>query len=79
MWWTRLLQLTTISDGSITEAMFQEKKITNLSGIKYHKMRCTRRIHKIIQLELVIMISGNTYLIMEFITQLLIECSAECS
>lgn len=65
------------SDGSVRE-MFQEKKITNLSGIKYHKMRYTR-IHKIIQLQLVITISGNIYLIMEFITQVLIESPAECS
>lgn len=57
--------------------MFQEKKIINLILIKYHKMRYTRKIHGRIQLELVITSSGNINLIMEFVTQLLIESPAE--
>lgn len=61
----------------VLEKCFKRKE-NNLSGIRYHKMKYTR-IHKIIQLELVITISGNIYLIMEFITQVLIESPAECS
>lgn len=66
------------SDGNAREALCPENKIINLSGIKYHIMRYTGKIHRRIQLEVMITVSGNIYLIMTFIAQL-VECPAKSS